>query len=160
MSKRLIQDGTLPARQVVPLAPWMSQRTDLELPAVQTAGQAVRAGRRRSHRLPEPTAGLLLGTDVGGDRGAPASPTDPPRLDGPSGRRVMASRRLAQLQKRRRRWLAAEEQRTRGLIRSRHPERVAALPRAKGHMSHRLRRWETPGWLVMTRTPGGQTASV
>jgi excisionase family DNA binding protein len=46
--RRLIRQGTLPAYQVVPLAPWIIQRTDLELAAVQTAVQAVWAGRRRS----------------------------------------------------------------------------------------------------------------
>lgn len=39
--RRLLRQGTLPAYQVVPLAPWIIQRTDLELAAVQTAVQAV-----------------------------------------------------------------------------------------------------------------------
>jgi len=37
---------------------------------------------------------------------------------------------------------------------------VAALPSAKGNLSHSLRRLETQGWIVMLRTPGGQTESV
>jgi DNA-binding MarR family transcriptional regulator len=41
-----------------------------------------------------------------------------------------------------------------------HPEVVAALPSAKGNISHRLRRLETQGLIVMTRTPGGKTESV
>jgi DNA invertase Pin-like site-specific DNA recombinase len=45
--KRCIAQGLLPARQVVPYAPWIIQRTDLTLPAVQAAVQAVRLGRRQ-----------------------------------------------------------------------------------------------------------------
>jgi DNA invertase Pin-like site-specific DNA recombinase len=45
--KRCIAQGLLPARQVVPYAPWIIQRTDLTLPAVQAAVQAVRMGRRQ-----------------------------------------------------------------------------------------------------------------
>lgn len=45
--KRCIAQGLLPARQVVPYAPWIIQRTDLILPAVQAAVQAVRLGRRQ-----------------------------------------------------------------------------------------------------------------
>jgi hypothetical protein len=45
--KRCIAQGLLPARQVVPYAPWIIQRTDLALPAVQAAVQAVRLGRRQ-----------------------------------------------------------------------------------------------------------------
>ena len=43
MVKRCIAQGTLPARQVVPQAPWIIQRTDLALPAVQAAVQGVRS---------------------------------------------------------------------------------------------------------------------
>jgi DNA-binding MarR family transcriptional regulator len=68
--------------------------------------------------------------------------------------------RLSRLQTRMLRWLVADEQRTRGRITSSPPELVAALPSAKGNISHRLRRLETQGWIVMTRTPGGKTASV
>src|SRR5262249_30303903 len=45
--KRCIAQGTLPARQVVPYAPWIIQRTALALPAVQAVVQAVRMGRRQ-----------------------------------------------------------------------------------------------------------------
>jgi len=72
----------------------------------------------------------------------------------------MAAVRLSRLQKRRLRWVAADEQRTRRMMTSRHPERVAALPSAKGNISHSLRRLETQGVLAMTRTPGGKTASM
>jgi DNA-binding MarR family transcriptional regulator len=72
----------------------------------------------------------------------------------------MAAVRLSRLQKPMLRWLAAEEKRTRGMITSSHPERAAALPSAKGSISHRLRRLETQGLIVMTRTPGGKTESL
>ena len=69
----------------------------------------------------------------------------------------MAAVRLSRLQGQILRWLAADEQRTRGMITSSHPELVAALPSAKGNMSHSLRRLETQGLIVMLRTPGGKT---
>jgi len=72
----------------------------------------------------------------------------------------MAAVRLSRLQKRMLRWLAADEQRTRGLITSSHPELVAALPSAKGNISHSLRRLEMQGLIVLTRTSGGNTESV
>ena len=46
------------------------------------------------------------------------------------------------------------------MITSSHPELVAALPSAKGNISHSLHRLETPGLIVMSRTPGGKTESV
>ena len=52
--KRCIAQGTLPARQVVPQAPWIIQRTDLALPAVQAAVQGVRTGRRPPGLRPGP----------------------------------------------------------------------------------------------------------
>jgi hypothetical protein len=45
--KRFIRQQTLPATQVVPQAPWIIKRPDLELRAVQAEVTAVRAGRRR-----------------------------------------------------------------------------------------------------------------
>ena len=72
----------------------------------------------------------------------------------------MAAVRLSRLQKYILRWLAADAKRTRGMITSSHPELVAALPSAKGNISHSLRRLETQGLIVMTRTPGGKTESV
>ena len=72
----------------------------------------------------------------------------------------MAAVRLSRLQKPILRWLAAEAKRTRGMITSSQPELVAALPSAKGHSSHRLRRLEPQGLSMMTRTPGGKTESV
>jgi len=71
-----------------------------------------------------------------------------------------AAVRRARRQKPLGRWWAAEAQRTRGM-RTRRPLALgAALPRAKGPMSHRLQRWETPGVIGMTRTRGGKTARV
>ena len=72
----------------------------------------------------------------------------------------MAAVRLSRLQKRMLRWLAADEQRTRRMITSSHPELVAALPNAKGNISHSLHRLEMQGLIVMIRTAGGKTESV
>ena len=72
----------------------------------------------------------------------------------------MAAVRLSRLQTRMLRWLAADEPRTRGMITRSHPALVAALPNAKGHSSHSLRRLERQGLIVMIRTPGGKTESV
>ena len=72
----------------------------------------------------------------------------------------MAAVRLSRLQKRMLRCLAADEQRTQRMMTRSHPERVAALPSAKGHSSHRLHRLEMQGLIVMTRTAGGKTESV
>jgi hypothetical protein len=72
----------------------------------------------------------------------------------------MAAVRLSRLQRQMLRGLAAEEQRTHGRITSSHPALVAALPSAKGNISHSLRRLEMQGLIVMSRTPGGKTASV
>lgn len=44
--RRLIDDGILPAKQVIRSAPWVIQREDLDLPAVQSAVNAVKTGRR------------------------------------------------------------------------------------------------------------------
>ena len=72
----------------------------------------------------------------------------------------MAAVRLSRLQRQRLRGWAADEPRTRRMSPSSPPELVAALPRAKGHISHSLRRLETQGLIVMIRTPGGKTESV
>jgi DNA invertase Pin-like site-specific DNA recombinase len=52
--KRLIRERILPAKQVVKFAPWIIEKRDLSLPAVQ---QHVKAARRGGHRLPQ----ILLG---------------------------------------------------------------------------------------------------
>ena len=43
--RRLIREGTLPAKQVVEATPWIIDRKSLELPAVQASVEAVRKGR-------------------------------------------------------------------------------------------------------------------
>jgi DNA invertase Pin-like site-specific DNA recombinase len=48
--KRLIRERILPAKQVVKFAPWIIEKNDLLLPAVQ---QQVKAARRGGHRLPQ-----------------------------------------------------------------------------------------------------------
>ena len=48
--KRLIREQILPARQVVKCAPWIIEKKDLLLPAVQAQVKAVRRG---AHRLPQ-----------------------------------------------------------------------------------------------------------
>jgi DNA invertase Pin-like site-specific DNA recombinase len=50
--RRFIKDQVLPARQLVPYAPWVIRREDLALPAVQAATQAVRAGRKHPRTAP------------------------------------------------------------------------------------------------------------
>ena len=52
----------------------------------------------------------------------------------------MATGRCSQRQRRLRRWLAADEPRTRGMRTSRPPELVAAVPSAPGNRSPSLRR--------------------
>jgi len=51
--KRLIREGILPAKQVVMYAPWVIQRQDLILPAVQRQVKGVRRGRRLPQIAPE-----------------------------------------------------------------------------------------------------------
>jgi hypothetical protein len=72
--KRLIGQGILPASQVVSSAPWIIQRTDLDLATVQAEVQAVRTGRSRPHRLSGETPRPLLGADTVGNRGTPLPP--------------------------------------------------------------------------------------
>lgn len=68
----------------------------------------------------------------------------------------MAAARLSRLQKRLLRWLAADHQRTRGLISSSHQELVRTLQSDKGNISHSLRTLEWRGLLVVGRSSGGQ----
>jgi hypothetical protein len=50
----------------------------------------------------------------------------------------MAAWRLSRLQRQILRWLAADQQRTRGMIVSSHEDLVKALPAEKGNLSHSL----------------------
>src|SRR3989454_9270034 len=72
----------------------------------------------------------------------------------------MAATRLSQLQKRILRWLAADAQRTRGVVASSHQELVCALKGDKGNISHSLRTLEARGWLIIGRSAGGKAASL
>jgi len=68
--RRLIAQGTLPASQVVPSAPWIIHASDLQLLSVQTAVRTVQGGRRH--------AGLRLdqASSQAGDEQASFSPVD------------------------------------------------------------------------------------
>jgi hypothetical protein len=55
--KRCIAQGILPACQGVPYAPWIIQRTDLALPAVQVVVQGVHTGRPHRARCPRQPEG-------------------------------------------------------------------------------------------------------
>jgi hypothetical protein len=66
--KRCMAQGILPARQVVPYAPWIIQRTDLALPAVQAVVQGVRTGRHpRSFHLRQPAGPGQAGAPAGAE---------------------------------------------------------------------------------------------
>ena len=72
----------------------------------------------------------------------------------------MPTGRLSRLQQRSLRWLAADHQRTRGMIVRSHEDLVKALPADKGNLSHSLRTLEERGWIVMGRSPGGKAQHV
>jgi DNA-binding MarR family transcriptional regulator len=68
----------------------------------------------------------------------------------------MAMQRLSHLQRRILQWLAADHQRTNGVILSSHEELVKALQRDKGTISRSLRTLEARGWLIIGRSSGGK----
>ena len=68
----------------------------------------------------------------------------------------MAMQRLSRLQKRILEWLAADAQRTKGVIISGHEDLVKALPGDKGNISRSLHTLEARGWIVIGRSPGGK----
>jgi DNA-binding MarR family transcriptional regulator len=72
----------------------------------------------------------------------------------------MAMRRVSRLQKRILRWLAADHRRTQGGTTSSHYDLVKALGGDKSNISHSLRTLEERGWVVISRTPGGQANSI
>ena len=72
----------------------------------------------------------------------------------------MAAWRLSRLHQRILRWLAADHQRTRGLIVSSHEDLVQALPADKGNLSRSLRTLEERGGIVIARSPGGKAQHV
>ena len=72
----------------------------------------------------------------------------------------MAIWRVSRLQQQILRWLAADQQRTRGMIVSSHEDLVKALPADKGNLSRSLRTLEARGWIVLGRSPGGKAQHV
>ena len=72
----------------------------------------------------------------------------------------MVAQRLSRRQKRILQWLAAEHQRTRGMIRSSHQDLVRALPGDKGNISHSLHTLEARGLIVIGRSPGGKAEAL
>jgi hypothetical protein len=57
--RRLIAQKILPAKQIVKFAPWMIERTHLELPAVRKEIRRVHAGRRTGWAVSEKQTGLF-----------------------------------------------------------------------------------------------------
>jgi hypothetical protein len=72
----------------------------------------------------------------------------------------MAAQRLSRRQKPNLQWLAADHQRTRGMITSSHQELVRAIPGDKGNISHSLPTLEARGLIVIGRLPGEKAAAV
>ena len=72
----------------------------------------------------------------------------------------MATWRLSRLQQRILRWLAVDQQRTKGLIVSSHEDLGKALREDKSHISRSLRTLEARGWLMIGRSPGGKAQHV
>ena len=72
----------------------------------------------------------------------------------------MAAVRLSQLQKHILRWLAADHQRTKGVIASSHYDLVRALRWDKGNLSHSLHTLERHGLLIIGRSSGGHAESL
>ena len=68
----------------------------------------------------------------------------------------MATQRLSRLHRRILQWLAADHQRTKGVIVSSHGDLVHALQGDKGNISRSLRTLEARGWLLIGRSPGGK----
>ena len=57
--RRLIAQKTLPAKQIVKFAPWMIERTHLELPAVRKEIRRVHSGRRLEWAVNKDQTGLF-----------------------------------------------------------------------------------------------------
>jgi len=68
----------------------------------------------------------------------------------------MAAQRLSRRQKHILHWLAADHQRTRGMITSSHQDLVRALPGDKGNMSHSLQTLEARSLMVIGHSPGAK----
>ena len=72
----------------------------------------------------------------------------------------MAAQRLSRRQKHILHWLAADHQRTRGMITRSHQDLVRALPGDKGNMSHSLQTLAARSLMVIGRSPGGKAESL
>src|SRR5439155_25061519 len=72
----------------------------------------------------------------------------------------MAAQRLSRRQKHILHWLAADHQRTRGMITRSHQDLVRALPGDKGNMSHSLQTLAARSLMVIGRSPGGKAESM
>ena len=72
----------------------------------------------------------------------------------------MAAQRLSRRQKQILHWLAANHQRTRGMITSSHQELVRAMPGGKGNSSPSLQTREARGLIVIGRSPGGKAEAL
>jgi hypothetical protein len=57
--RRLIAQKSLPAKQIVKFAPWMIERSHLDLPAVRKEIRRVHAGRRAPFVVPSGQSGLF-----------------------------------------------------------------------------------------------------
>lgn len=72
----------------------------------------------------------------------------------------MAAQRLSRRHKRILQWLAADHQRTRGMITSSHQYLVRALPGNKGNSSHSLQTLAARGLIIIGRSPGGKAEAL
>jgi DNA-binding MarR family transcriptional regulator len=68
----------------------------------------------------------------------------------------MAAQRLSRRHKRLLQWLAADHQRTRGMLTSSQQDLVRALSGDKGNISQSLRTLEARGLIIIGRLPGGK----
>src|SRR5688500_12891372 len=71
-------------------------------------------------------------------------------------RTTMAARRLSRRHQQILQWLAADHQRTRGIITSSHQDLIRALAGDKGNISHSLATLEARGLIIISRSPGGK----
>ena len=58
--KRFIREKTLPAKQVIPCAPWVIERKDLNLPEIQRQVAAIKKGRKLPRTDPDQRELLTL----------------------------------------------------------------------------------------------------
>jgi hypothetical protein len=75
-------------------------------------------------------------------------------------RTAMAAQRLSRRQQRLLPWLAADHQRPRGMIMSRHQDLVRPLPGDKGNIRHSLHTLEARGLIGIGRSPGGKAEAL